>query len=341
MCFGLLDSYGRYMKKKVMFLRRKPLGENSIEELAYTLNRSIKGLELVVLPEYSDSIKHIIDNIKFARKYQGDINHIFSPTEAYLVVFLKGKKIITWHDLKTALLSNSVFKGFLRKLFYVVIPSVFVHKLTCISQFTANELLAVFPYVKSKIKVIHNPYNSNIIYFPKAFNRDNPLILHIGTAERKNLLRVLEAIIGIKCKIVIVGRLNETQRSFLESHSEIQYEHYQDVSFDQIIKFYRSCDLVSFPSLYEGFGMPILEANVVGRAVFTSKCAAIPEIAGDSVHYVDPVDVNDIHLGINKLIQDSNYRENLILKGLANAQKYDCSRIIAEYIELYARLSKR
>ena len=324
-----------------MFLRKKPLGENSIEELAYTLNRAIEDLELVILPEYSDSIRHIIANIKFARKHQGDINHIFSPTEAYLAVFLRGKKIITWHDLKTALLSNSIFKGFLRKLFYVVIPSVFVHKLTCISQFTANELLAVFPYAKSKIKVIHNPYNSNITYSPKKFSQDNPLILHIGTAERKNLLRVLKAIVGIKCRIIIVGRLNETQRAFLASHAEIQYEHYQDVSFDQIIQFYNSCDLVSFPSLYEGFGMPILEANVVGRAIFTSKCAAIPEIAGDSVLYVDPVDVNDIRLGINKLIQDSDYRENLILKGLTNAQKYDCSKIIAEYVELYAQLSKQ
>ena len=104
---------------------------------------------------------------------------------------------------------------------------------------------------------------------------------------------------------------------------------------------YQLADIIVLPSTYEGFGMPILEAQAVGRPVLTSNISSMPEVAGDAACLVNPYDVNEIRAGINKIISDDNYRESLIQKGFENIKRYNPERIATDYYELYQRVIKR
>ncbi|WP_234212602.1 glycosyltransferase [Parabacteroides merdae] len=199
------------MCSKALFLRKKSTGLNSIEELAYSLASRISGLKVITLPEHGNTWKGIIRNIRFAQKHQGDINHIFSPEIAYISLFLKGNVILTWHDTGTLLQSSSFLKRFIRKWFWFILPNHFAKHITCISQYTANEIKQITPRVKNKISIVYNPYNEVIHFHPKEFRKENPHILHIGTGMRKNLLRTIKALRNIPCTLIIVGIIRKTK----------------------------------------------------------------------------------------------------------------------------------
>lgn len=320
--------------RKVLFLRKKIVGQNSIEELAHSLLNGIPDLELAVFPEYSNTLKGMWRNILFARKYQGDVNHLIVPSECYVCPFIGGLKIVTLHDVQTGLLGTNRIKVWLKKKLLRSYPYWFVDKIVCITKFTRREMIELYNPVAHKICIVNNSYNSMIQYVPKAFNDAYPLILHIGTAERKNLIRVIQALKGIPCKLHIVGKLNDKILRCLDEN-QIDFTQEQDVPFVRIIELYRKCDIVSFPTLYEGFGMPVIEAQATGRPVVTSPVASIPEIAGDAVCFVNPEDVSDMREGFIRVIKDKNYRDELISKGVINSERFSPSRMIKNYSELY------
>lgn len=317
-------------KRIILFLRKKIEGQNSIEELAYTLSAHIPDMTIVNMPESSRSIIGMMKNVLFAIRKQGDVNLIFSPSESYIVPFLKNRTIITYHDIGTMLSSSSWYVRWFRKLTNLTIPLKFTDSVICISKHTQTELCNMFPSVSKKTNVIYNPYNPLLRYSPKRFDSDMPLILHIGTVRRKNLLRVIEALDGIRCRLHIVGKVSEEQEESLVSH-HIDYRQEMDVDFQRIIELYGQCDIVSFPTLYEGFGMPIIEANAVGRVVLTSKVTSIPEIAGDAACFIDPYDVSSIRDGFIRLINEQKFRDKLINYGLENVRRFHIDRIVCEY----------
>ena len=93
--------------------------------------------------------------------------------------------------------------------------------------------------------------------------------------------------------------------------------------------------MVMFASLYEGFGLPILEGQAVGRPVITSKLYSMPEVGGDGGCYIDPHNVNDIRKAVERVISDEGFRKKLVFNGLKNVEKYKPSNIAGQYAELY------
>ena len=103
---------------------------------------------------------------------------------------------------------------------------------------------------------------------------------------------------------------------------------------------YEEADIVTLMSTLEGFGMPIVEAQAVGRVVVTSNVSSMPEVAGDGACLVDPLDVSAIRAGIRKVIDDDGYREDLVRRGFENVKRFDPERIAQQYLDLYRRIAE-
>jgi glycosyltransferase involved in cell wall biosynthesis len=205
---------------------------------------------------------------------------------------------------------------------------------TAISTHTRDQLVRRFPFVRGKIQVIPDPLPLGFSYRPKRFNAGRPRILQVGTAAHKNLERLLEAIQGRKCTLHVIGRLSEEQRYALERTS-IACENQVDVSDTELIKAYEQADLVTFVSLSEGFGMPIIEAQAIGRPVITSRLSPMREVAGEGALLVDPFSVREIRDAVDQIIRNEDCRARLIAAGLENVNRFHPSVVAEQYAELY------
>ena len=108
---------------------------------------------------------------------------------------------------------------------------------------------------------------------------------------------------------------------------------------EELVQAYRRCDMVVFASLYEGFGLPILEAQAMGRPVITSNCGAMREAAGDGALLVDPYSVEAIREAVLRIKREPALREDLIAKGQENAERFRAEAVAARYAELYRNLA--
>jgi glycosyltransferase involved in cell wall biosynthesis len=147
----------------------------------------------------------------------------------------------------------------------------------------------------------------------------------------------VRALDGIRCHLHIVGRLNDNQLRELDS-ANVDFSAAHDLSERQMYEAYCDADLVSFVSIYEGFGMPILEANAVGRPVVTGGVSSMPDVAGQAACFVDPRDVHSIRSGITRVIDDRDYRDQLVERGFENVKRFRIGAVAEQYIQLYRRL---
>lgn len=269
---------------------------------------------------------------------QRGINHITGDVHYLAIGMSKRKTMLTVHDC-------GVLKGLkgiklkLIKWFWFTWPARHCSWITVNSTFTKNDLLHYIRFDPEKIKVIYICIGDQYQPSPKEFNPDKPVILQIGTAENKNLKRVIAALKGINCRFVILGKINDEIKELLTA-CQLDYQIIEQALGDQeLLQLYRSCDILSFVSTLEGFGMPIVEANAVGRVVMTSNLTAMPEIAGDAAHLVDPYDIEAIHKGFRLLIDSSEYRNQLIEKGYKNAKRFDKKVIAEQYFNLYRSIA--
>ena len=137
--------------------------------------------------------------------------------------------------------------------------------------------------------------------------------------------------------LIIIGQLSFEQEKLLRIH-KINFKNYVNIQFAEVISLYKKADIVTFVSTYEGFGLPIIEANATGRVVITSNISSMPEVAGDAALFVDPYNPEDIKAGIQKVIQNKKLRNQLIQNGLQNAKRFSPQTIANHYVKLYRSL---
>lgn len=316
-----------------LFFRKETEGFNSIEQVFNELIPFYENVFIRKMPKKQISLKNILINIHFSRKNTTDVNHIVGDINYIIFGLNKRNTILTIHDIESLTHGNFIKKHLLN-LFWLWLPVRMTNYITVISETTKLKLANVTKINSQKIRIIHNPVSSRLKYVSKKFNSDNPVILHIGTKTNKNLERVIKALRNIPCYLFILGRLSEEQKRLLIGHS-INYKSFFQLQFKQVIELYEQCDFLIFPSLYEGFGMPIIEAQAVGRPVMTSNISAMPEIAGDAAFFVDPYDITEIRNGVLSIISDAALREDLIRKGLENVKRFQAENIAKQYMELY------
>ena len=321
------------------FFRPLRDGFFSMEELFTNISQNLPSnvnYSKVTLPFPEPTFSHRLNNALCVKRKAGDINHITGDVN-YIAFGLPQKRtILTIHDIDSFRQSSKV-KNKIIKYGWLQWPASRVAAVTVISNSTKQQLINYINIDHNKIHVIPNPVATAFEFTEQKFNNTKPRILHLGTKENKNLERLIEAISGITCHLHIIGKLTGNQASLLKQHS-ILYTNAHNLEFSHIVEEYKKADVISFVSLYEGFGMPIIEAQATGRVVVTSNCSSMPEVGGDGALYVDPTDVNSIRSGIKKVIEHEGLRHKLIENGLENVKRFSAKEIAAKYAALYERV---
>lgn len=325
--------------KVVLFYRKYIEDQFSIESVFDSLLPHLAEeveIEKKTMPFPSKGIFNRLGNILYAFFNQGDVNHITGDIHYIALLLKKDKTILTIHDI----FPLYQFKGYKRKLFKKLWFDFPIRKsrlITTISSFTRKELIELGNY-ETPIVVIPNPLSLSLRFKPKKFNAETPVILQIGTKQNKNILRLAEALASFSCELRVIGKLSKDQKGAL-SQAKIKFREYRSLSSTEVIKAYEECDIVCFVSTYEGFGLPIIEGQAMGRAVLSSDTCSMPEVSGKGALLVDPLSVHSIERGLRTLIENDSLREDLIQKGLENAERFLPEKIAKDYLALYQEIN--
>ena len=323
--------------QSISYIFRHPAPQfNSIENVFNAIIPYIEkkyNVHKYEVPFKSSTFRNIFRNLSYVRNIRNsDLIHI-TGHDNYLTINESANTVLTIHDIGSALNGPFYRKAIINR-YWFQLPIKKAKALTAISRFSANEIVTHYPAAKGKLFIIPDPVDDRFQYSPGEFKKEEPVLLHVGTKPNKNLERVASAIKDLKVKLLILGKLSEGQEKLLHKLN-VNYENHVHVSIEKVVDLYRSCDILVFPSTYEGFGMPILEAQATGRPVITSRIGPMAEVAGDSAELVDPFNVGSIRSGIFNITNHENYRINLIERGKKNVRKYRAEKIAGEYIKLY------
>jgi len=247
-------------------------------------------------------------------------------------------QVATFHDLfvLTGEYSTPEFrKRFASQARYAAAEADYI---IAVSQFTADQVHELLGVERRRIRVVHH----GVIPRRRLHLPREKLVLSVGAIqERKNTARLLRAFRAMPndWQLVLAGSAGFGAEKILSQADLERVTVTGYVSETEMTRLYSRASLFAFPSLDEGFGMPVLEAMAAGVPVITSNRSAIPEIAGDAAVFIDPTDERALTGELCRLAQSADARDNLIQKGYARAQLFTWERAARETWAVYQELT--
>jgi glycosyltransferase involved in cell wall biosynthesis len=326
---------------EVYYVFRKPNPlffsiEKIFSQVGSILKKNGVSIKYMQVPHARLAPWNIIQNLLSLLRIKANVFHVTGDIHYAVLALPRKKTILTIHDCVFMGNPNRIKRLILKKLF-LTWPVKRASIITTISEKSKGDIINYTGCVPDKIVVIPNPLDNRFRFYEKVFNSNCPVVLFIGSTPNKNLPRVISALKGINCILEVIGKIDTDLQQKLHEE-QIQFRQSAAISDDQLVKKYIECDMVLFPSMYEGFGLPIIEAQQTGRPIITSNISPMKEVSGNAACLVDPYSVQSIREGILKVIQDDDYRNILIRDGLTNAKRYNPEEIANEYFLLYKRL---
>lgn len=324
---------------KIVYFSRHPKVGHSIQRVFRTIVEEVSKtneVSVITMPCTKSMPWDIYKNNKFTAKHKDTkaVHHITGHIHEVILALTNVKTVLTIHDLVFIDNINNPLKRIYKWFFWLYLPSMLADRVVCISHQTKNNLLKKLNIEKNKLSVIYNPVDPIFKFSYRKFNEQQPIILHIGTGWNKNLENTIKALEGISCHLRIIGELNRKYDLLLAKY-KINYSSISNLTDAEMYKEYEGCDIVNFVSIYEGFGMPIIEGQATGRAVVTSRIEPMIEVSNDAVYYINPRDVKSISDGYVELIRNKSLRENIIKLGLENVKRFEAKFVSEQYENIY------
>lgn len=311
------------------------LMENGCYDVALGKKEEIEPISKdVKIIDYNSPIYGIKEQLKFPyRKLKKEHIDILHIPHYNIPIFYRGKMIVTIHDLTHLIYPEFLpnkFAYFYAK-FMLWIATKKATKIITVSENTKKDILKFFKVDPEKIKVIYNGIGEEFVekerneidYLYEKFNipRNKKLLMYVGNLKpHKNLERLLEAYSKIdnidETSLLLVGKAFANYNVLEEKEEKLKIKenviHTGIVTQKELVDLYNLVDLFVFPSLYEGFGLPVLESLACGTPVICSNTSSLPEVGGNEVTYIDPLDIDDIKEKIEKQIiyskKEMNYK---------------------------------
>lgn len=260
----------------------------------------------------------------------------------------KTKLIVTLHDVAFKRYPDTFSKAF--RLYYnLLIPRVIkrADQLITVSDVSKEEILSAFPYAKGKIEVI--PIACDPIFTSDQSVKKEKTLLYVGSMnERKNFVGAINAFEALEKEEYTLQMVGNFYESFALSNASKEVlerakknpkiEFVKGVSNEKLSLLYRKATLFLFPSFYEGFGIPPLEAMASGTPVITSQKTSMQEVCEDAALYVDPHDQASLIEAMRTLLDSSHKREEMMQKGLLQSKKFSWEATAKKHWELFERV---
>lgn len=267
---------------------------------------------------------------------------IFSPTH-YIPRFSPIKRVATIFDLSFLHFPDMFTKKDLWQLKNWTKFSVEnADHIITISNFSKQDIIEQYKIDKNKITIAYPGYDSE--KFKVQESKVGNYIIYIGTIQpRKNLIRLMEALARIEgLKLIIVGKTGWDYEEILAAPKKLGIEDRVEfkgyLSTDKLVGLLNGALAFVLPSLYEGFGITVVEAMACGTPIIVSNVSSLPELVGEAGLLVDPYSVDQIEQAIRILTTDKKLREKYVKLGLLQSQKFSWSKMAKTVLKVFERV---
>jgi glycosyltransferase involved in cell wall biosynthesis len=319
-----------------------------------------------------NTVKGDLDFRAIVRRLNCDVVHI--PHLFWLPRGLSCPYVLTVHDLLEHMYGSRNASSLRRSMHYYLTRRVLrrAARVIAVSQFTRNEIEKLLAIPDARIEVVYNAIDERFLYghatqadrdlIAQRYLVNHPFILYAGAIRpHKNVVRIIEAFSALKSelqkenlypdiKLIIIGddlsSHPRLRRTVVRSGVQNDVRFLGFVPIEVLRIFYDVAKVFVFPSLYEGFGLPPLEAMAHGTPVVTSNTSSLPEVAGNAALLVNPENVFEIRRGLQRVLLDSALRDRMKLRGYEQAKKFSWTTSVSRILEIYrevaeARVSRR
>lgn len=322
----------------------------------FNKNQSEKGKEILEFPNVSfqqtskGNLARQFKMGKDAQQINADIFHGLSGELPLKWDKIPIKKIVTIHDLIFLRLPQ-YYTFFDRKIHFWKFKKAAEQTdlIIAISEQTKRDIIEFLKVPEEKIRVVyqgcHHAFKENqaeefLNLVKEKHNLPKRFILNVGTIEpRKNLLNIVKAIHGTEIPLVVVGKktsyFNKVQKYLRKNKLENQVHFLENVSMEELAAIYKLADLFVYPTFFEGFGIPVIEALFSKTPVITSNLSSLPEAGGKHSVYIDPHNAEDLKAKISFLWQNESERKRRAEKGFEFVQKFNDENIARNLMNVY------
>lgn len=338
-------------------------------ERSFDMSKLPPNFRAVPLPDAVNTTRGYFALRRCIRDERCDLLHI--PTLFWLPPYLPPcPYLVTIHDVLDYMYRSRNGGGITGRLSFYSTRYVLQHaaKILAVSNFTKNDVSRLFSIPTSRIEVLYNAIDERFLlghasdkereFIRERYQVTYPFILYAGRiSPHKNLVRIIEAFSALKgelarqdflpdLKLIIIGdevsRHPDLRRTVIRGGVQNDVRFLGFVPIDVLRIFYDAAKLFIFPSLYEGFGLPPLEAMAHGTPVVTSNASSLPEVVGTAAVMVNPENVFDIMRAMQRVLTDQPLRDKLKTRGYEQVRRFsweDSARRLAQVYKAVARPS--